>query len=142
MDCLHEGRHESRNVLSAVAVQRCGWNDAGQSEVEAHLQQLCSCLHDLLFMLMHGRCMLGTQAPAFQHLDQTSTIDKPGQTMLLSARFQKSQMKAESCDGMLTYSKTRNASPAGEPNKSIYFTTRGVFDQLVRTRPADSFDKR
>ncbi len=142
MDCLHEGRHESRNVLSAVAVQRCGWNDAGQSEVEAHLQQLCSCLHDLLFMLMHDRCMLGTQAPAFQHLDQTSAIDKPEQTMLLSARFQKSQMKAESCDGMLTYSKTRNASPAGEPSKSIYFTMRGVFDQLVRTRPADSFDKR
>ncbi len=119
-----------------------GRNDAGQSEVEAHLQQLCSCLHDLLFMLMHGRCMLGTQAPAFQHLDQTSAIGKPEQTMLLSARFQKSQVKAESCDGMLTYSKTRNASPAGEPNSSTYFTIRGVFDHLMWMRPSTSFDKR
>ena len=72
-------------MLSAVAAQRRNGNDAGKSELEAHLQQLCSCLHDLLFMLMQGRCMLGTQAPAFQHLNQTSTIDKPEQTMLLSA---------------------------------------------------------
>ncbi len=142
MNCLHERREESRNTLSAVAIQKCGWNNAGKSELEAHLQQLCSCLHDLLFMLMHGRCILSTQAPAFQHRDQNSTIDKPEQNMLLSAELQKSQMTAESSDGMLTYSKTRNASPVGKPNSSTNFTMRGVFDHSMWIRPADSFDKR